>query len=328
MKKVMMIIFLAMMVFLAGCENSVSKEKDDTQINAQQSNNKGSNQNEETDKQLVATAKNENGQTFHVISAYKLVDQYVRKIEDSSSESQRYELWQDIVVDQIQDRCFSGVYSHLVSDYAFSLPQDLGRIKSNNSVLKASNIEKYIMEALKTSAKKFPGPDTTVCLLPQDKGHFAGINVGKGKISVFYSSSFSETSVKSTVAHEYHHSTWTAKFGEDYKWDLLGSILFEGKAEYFASLVYGQTSTALYNYMSTEEEKKLWNTIKNPLHITDQEKIHNILYGGGKGFPTNFGYVAGYHIAREYAESHPNATIKEWSKLPPEELYKKSGYGD
>ena len=80
--------------------------------------------------------------------------------------------------------------------------------------------------------------------------------------------------------------------------------------------------------MSAKEEKRLWGKVKDSLHSTNQNKINTVLYGGVDGFPYDYGYIVGFHIVREYVESHPNVTIEEWSKLSPKELYKKSGYVD
>ncbi|MFC4559226.1 DUF2268 domain-containing putative Zn-dependent protease [Virgibacillus kekensis] len=332
MKKAI-IFFLVTTLWIGGCESSGSKDGEHTQPStkyaktSEQSTNEASAHKEDGEK-YVTTAENENGQTFRVISAYEWVDQYVKKVEDIESKSERFKLWKKVVMDHTQNQCFSGASSQLVEDYVYSPPANLGKIKSQNKVLNVSNIENLTIKALKASSNKFPGPNTIVCILPQEKANYVGLSIGAGRISIFYSSSYSEVLLKSTIAHEYHHSTWSAKYAENYKWDLLGNIIFEGKAEYFASLLYGQPPTAVYNYMNADEEKKLWNKAKSVLHSTDRKKIHTVLFGGDKGFPSNFGYIVGYHIVRDYVESHPNTTIEEWSKLSPKELYEASGYED
>src|SRR5699024_10514340 len=101
-------------------------------------------------------------------------------------------------------------------------PEDLESLKTDADILGDANFEDVAIKALETSAKEFPGPDTTVCLLPQgSEMNFLGVNLGAGIISVFYDTSQSEASLQSTIAHEYHHSTWTEKYSDNYEWDLL-----------------------------------------------------------------------------------------------------------
>lgn len=322
------IFLLVTMLFLAGCQNSSLKDEDHTPSSAHQANKESSDYAEVNSKTYVTTTKNEKDQAFRVISAYKRVNQYVQKAKDTNSDSKRSELWRKVVMDHIQDQCLSGEYSNLVNDYVYTPPENLDDLKVDIRLLSSSNPEEAAIEALEKSAKKFPGPETTVCLLPRsNEMNLSGVNLGTGKISVFYYPSQSKSFFNSTIAHEYHHSTWTAKYSDNYQWDLLGSVIFEGKAAYFASLVFEQ-SEVIFNNISAEQEKKLWGKVKDSLHSTNSFKINNVLYGGKNGFPYNYGYFLGYRIVREFVENHPEATVEEWSKLSPKELYEKSGYED
>ncbi|HEU5140757.1 MAG TPA: DUF2268 domain-containing putative Zn-dependent protease [Bacillales bacterium] len=329
------VFFLVTTMVLVGCENSDLKDKSHAQTKtdptktSDHANDEGSNPDESNGTIESVTVKNENGQVFHVIPAYKWVDKFVQKALDTNSKSERAELWQRIVMDHVRSRCLTGAYSFLVEDYVYFPPKHLGKLQYTIELLKDSNIENSVVEALKASSRKFPGPETTVCLFPQGGSHFAGVTLDAGKISIFYLPYFSNhlQLLKSTVAHEYHHSAWKAKYAEEYNWNLLGSIIFEGRAEYFASLLYGPGAAKISD-MKTKEESRLWNKIKDSLYTVDPEKMDTVLYGGKEGFPINFGYVVGYHIVRDYTESHPDSSIEDWSKLSPEKLYKKSGYGD
>ncbi|HLR03032.1 MAG TPA: DUF2268 domain-containing putative Zn-dependent protease [Virgibacillus sp.] len=320
------IFVLVMMLFLAGCQNPSSENDDHTPSSANEANNESSDDAEVNSEENVITITDENDQVFRVISAYKWVSQYVKKAEETDSESERAELWENIVMDHIQDQCLSGEYSHLVRNYVYASPEDLESLKTDADILEDANFEDVAIKALETSAKEFPGPETTVCLLPQgSEMNFLGVNLGAGLISVFYDTSQSEASLQSTIAHEYHHSTWTEKYSDNYEWDLLGSVIFEGKAEYFASLIFDNRAGA--NFIGAEEEE-LWDKVKDSLHSANSYKIDNVLYGGENGFPYNYGYFLGYEMVRQYVENHPETTIEEWSKLSPTELYEKSGYGD
>lgn len=320
------IFLLVTILFLAGCQSSSSGNDEHTPSSASEANNESADYAEVDSEEIETTTTNENDQVFRVISAYEWVNQYIQKAEDTDSESERKALWEDIVMNHIQDQCLSGEYSHLVKSYVSAPPEDLESLKIDAGILDASNFEEVAIEALEASAKELPGPETTVCLLPQGgEMNFLGVTLGAGEISVFYNTSQSKSSLKGIVAHEYHHSTWTDKYSDNYQWDLLGSVLFEGKAEYFASLVYDNHAGA--DVIGAEEEE-LWDKVKDSLHSTNSYKIDNVLYGGENGFPYNYGYNLGYKMVREYVESHPESTIEEWSELSPTELYEKSGYDD
>lgn len=288
MKKSIVIILIAV-VFLAACESSTLKNNDHSKTKTQTEDTKVKDHSDDessdqaNSEKYVTTTNNKKGQTFRLISAYKWVNEYVQKAKDTNNESTRWDLWQKVVMNHVQVQCLSGAYSHLVDDFINFPPKDLESLKNDIELLNAANAEDTTLEALKASAKKFPGPDTTVCLFPQGSSNSSGVTLDAGKISIFYSPYLSNIFLKSTVAHEYHHSAWTSKYGEDYKWNLLGSIIFEGKAEYFASLLY-QPSSAKMTAMNKKEEGKIWYKIKDSLHTSNQDKKNTVLFGGKKAF--------------------------------------------
>ena len=316
-----LIIFgLTLLIFLIGCEeetsNKVNNQKIDTSAPTEQTSNKD---------EYIIEKTTEDGQDLRVFSAYEYVARYVEKAEKTDDLSERYKLWKSIVMDHVQESCLSGEYSHLVRKYVNTPPRDLKKVKDDITMLRASEPEKTTLQALEKSAETLPGGETTVCLFPSGNVYNEGVTVGAGKVSVFYFSDFSKHRLKQVVAHEYHHSTWTEKFSQNYEWDLLGDIIFEGKAEYFASLLYDKPLVNSY-HMDEAQEKKLWHQVKDSLDTTEQEQVNKVLYGYGTEFPNSFGYITGYHIVRKYAENHPETTIEEWTKLSPEQLYEESEY--
>lgn len=319
------IVLLMIALILTACSNSIQDKENNETSNVGKSDDISTNNAAESDKQQLSITKSED-EIFRVISAYELVEKYVQEAEEVDKNN-HYELWQETVINDIREDCFSGVYSHIVEDYITSPPASLQSTDSYIEELNTSDVENTIIEALEASAKEFPGPETTVCLLPQDDEiYFSGVNVDAGKISVFYSGILRGSLLNSVIAHEYHHSTWTEKYSDDYKWDLLGAIIFEGKAEYFASLLFGKPNVHLN--LHKKHEKRLWEKVKNSLDSTDPETVNTILYGGKDDIPQSYGYFLGYQIVQEYVERHPELTVDEWSQLSPEEIYKNSGYGD
>ncbi|MFZ0368392.1 MAG: DUF2268 domain-containing putative Zn-dependent protease [Halobacillus sp.] len=317
-----LIIFgLTLLTILIGCEeetsNKLNNQKTDTSTPAE----KTSNQDE-----YIIEKTTEDGQTLRIFSAYEYVEEYVKKAEETDARSERKKFWKTIVMDHVQESCLSGEYSQLVKEYVSTPPRELKEVKDDITMIRASELENTALQALKKSADTLPGEDTTVCLLPQGEMSFPGVTVGAGKISLFNVSSVSKDRLKHTVAHEYHHSTWTADYTRNDEWDLLGSIVFEGKAEYFASLLYGTPPTEVSSRMGKEQERALWKQVKSSLDSRDASRVNRVLYGEKGEFPPGFGYITGYHIVEKFAEKHPEASIDEWTKMPPEQLYEKSRY--
>ncbi|MYL31281.1 MULTISPECIES: DUF2268 domain-containing putative Zn-dependent protease [Halobacillus] len=316
----LIILGIALFSILIGCEEGTSNKINNQKNDAIVSTEKTSNQDE-----YIIEQTTENGQTLRIFSAYEYVQEYVKKAEKTDELSEQKKLWDNIVMDHIQESCLSGEHSHLVKEYVSTPPKELNKVKDDITILRASEPEKTALEALEKSADALQGQDTTVCILPRGNLDYGGVNVGAGKVSVFYFPQFSKERLKQTVAHEYHHSVWTEKIARNYEWDLLGSIIFEGKAEYFASLLYGEPVVKTY-HMDDEQEKQLWNRVKDSLGSTEDDLVNTVLYGDGNEFPYSFGYITGYHIVRDYVENHPETTVEEWTKLTPEVLYDKSGY--
>ncbi|MYL71603.1 hypothetical protein GLW00_12115 [Halobacillus litoralis] len=316
----LIILGLTLLSILIGCDtetsNRVNNKKTDTSTLTEITSNKN---------EYIIEATTEGGQTLRIFSAYEYVEEFVKKVEETDEWNKQKKMWNNIVMDHIQEACLSGEYSHLVKEYVRTPPRELKKVKDDITMLQAAEPEKTVLQALKESADLLPGEDTTVCLLPRGNVDYGGVNVGAGKVSVFYFPHFNKERLKQTVAHEYHHSVWTEKFARNYEWDLLGSIIFEGKAEYFSSLLYGEPVVKTY-HMEDEQEKKLWNQVKSSLDTTENELVNTVLYGDGTEFPYSFGYIIGYHIVRNYADNHPETTIEEWTKLSPEILYEESGY--
>ena len=155
---------------------------------------------------------------------------------------------------------------------------------------------------------------------------FHGAALDAGKISIFYSSFFNEKQLKSLIAHEYHHSTWIKKYSNGDEVNLLDSVIIEGKAEYFASLVIGHPFTP--HNIDSEQEGELWNRTKDRLDSGNSGIINKVLYGDDGVYPPNYGYFLGFKIVEAYAKKHPDASIDEWSALSAQEIYANSGYGD
>ena len=148
---------------------------------------------------------------------------------------------------------------------------------------------KNIKESLTESAKYLQGnKKTTICvLLSKDSinnNDILGLTVGSGKILLYTHLFDSDTSIQSTIAHEYHHSVWTDKYLETSPSDtVLDNIVFEGKARMFEEKVVGNIAVD----MSYDKER--WLTIEEDLFKEDFERSLEILEGNGIELPILYG---------------------------------------
>lgn len=182
-------------------------------------------------------------------------------------------------------------------------------------------------EALKRSSKAFHAHRTSlnICLFPKlsTTNHTAGVTLSKRKIVLFSKPKENKKDFQGTVAHEYYHSTWMDKYQKQITFNLLQTIIFEGRAVYFQTKMYPNS----FDFTSTSisKEQKLWRDVRKHLKSTTRSYENKVMFGGGE-FPVGFGYIVGYHIVKQYVKNHPGATIEDWSKISPEQLYQESGY--
>ncbi|HEX6923061.1 MAG TPA: hypothetical protein VF149_04490, partial [Bacillales bacterium] len=100
MRKSIVILSLMLLV-LAGCSNTEPTVTDDLK--------------EKLLEGYVHTYKNEEGQTFHIISGYKRVYQYAKAVEENPDQS---DLWRKKVTDPLWDKCFkNGQYLGVINQF-------------------------------------------------------------------------------------------------------------------------------------------------------------------------------------------------------------------
>lgn len=106
----------------------------------------------------------------------------------------------------------------------------------------------------------------------------------------------SDTSIQSTIAHEYHHSVWTKKYLESSPSDtVLDNLVFEGKAKMFEDKVIGPVS------VDNSYNRTVWETIEGDLFKEDIERTLDIISGTDE-IPYLYGYSEGYKIVKSYLE--------------------------
>lgn len=130
-----------------------------------------------------------------------------------------------------------------------------------------------------------------------------------------------------SVVHEYHHhSVWTAQKFDNSRFTLLDYLVFEGKADSFANIIYPKIEVPWISSIDFETEKFVWNLISDQLNSTDDELAKKVIFEGVKDFPHWNGYTIGYHIVQDFLKNNPEISIEEWTKMDSSVILERSRY--
>jgi|SRR6185437_4229758 len=129
--------------------------------------------------------------------------------------------------------------------------------------------------------------------------------------------------LKSAVAHEYHHTFCIDTFDSAYT--LLDYLVFEGKADYFAHLLYPNVITPWTSALSEKEKSTLWAKIKPKLQSKDTS-FHSDVMFGYNSYPVWGGYTLGFSIVQSALKNNLNLPIKTWTYFTATKMLDMSDY--
>jgi uncharacterized protein YjaZ len=276
------------------------------------------------------------GQQATIVDADKYLQQYVDAAKHSPA-ADRAALYAKLVYETVLKRCGEGGEFYEFGKYQLVRPiNNLDALAKELSALKRAHFVRDIESALRKSAKLLPGPDTTVCVLAADPDTsyvrtdlhgVSGYTFGAGKILLQVAPVADwKHWLPYTVAHEYHHSAWTGQhYTKQSTWTLLHSMVFEGKADAFAHMVFPKQTAPWVSTLTPEQEAEVWPKMKPELANTDYRVNAKFMFGR-EDVPKLAGYTIGFHIVESYLRRHLKATIAEWTALPDAELLDESGY--
>lgn len=276
-------------------------------------------------------------QQFTVVAVYEGMSEYV-KAARSNPEADLDQLFQKHVNDAYWNECGEGGEYSILGESTFKNPiNDIDGLEKEISSLRSSEIEEIILKALEQASGLLDGPDTTVCIAALDPENanvrenmdgVSGKTLGSGKILMQVSLQKDwEDWVSYIIAHEYHHSVWTShylKTGEVN--DLLNYLVFEGKADSFAALVYPEFVIPWRDALTPEQESEQWRKMKSQLTMTDIGMQQRYMFGDGRSIPYWSGYTIGFRIVQSYLQNNPGITIADWTTTDAWEILEQSGY--
>ncbi|MCZ2459174.1 MAG: DUF2268 domain-containing protein [Chitinophagales bacterium] len=291
--------------------------------------------------QHAQVTANNNQVLFHeVIYLDKYYTHFLEAIRTDSSN--RDSIYSNQIKDKIVSEHFSKTeYSDFVSGWfskpvknISNLPKYISDISDNrkevetiissaflrcNDYLKNDSLIFYVVPALADKKEVL-----------NEMGGVAGFTPGSQQIilQVDFNIKTWKEALKYTIAHEFNHACLIKKTpAEMREWTLLRYLVFEGKAEAFASLVYPLEKEKIPNTFSlTDNEKKaLWLKIKPDLQSDNWDIFMEVMFGS-KNYPHYGGYTLGFDIIQTAFKNHPEILKTNWTYLDADSFLKLSDY--
>jgi uncharacterized protein YjaZ len=176
---------------------------------------------------------------------------------------------------------------------------------------------------------RWNGPNVPVYIFPihtNVKQKMCGVSF-KNKMFLFLSPLKDIKELEALIVHEYHHVCRLRshqKTPRDYS--VLDSMVMEGFAELAVKNYCGENYNAkwIHQYHESELEKFWEKYVKNHIHATRTDKIHDALLFGKGFFPHLLGYSIGYWLISK-ANEKQKFSIEESFNVTSDEVLIRSG---
>lgn len=229
-------------------------------------------------------------------------------------------------------------YSDIVNDFLSAPIQNTTELKQaiERIDVNKKKIERKITSTLKKSNTYLKNDSLTIYILPvnpdnkaimQSMNGIMGLTAGSKQILLTIEPEIIgwEEMLEYAVAHEYNHMYWTKmNFGKSTKWTLLDYLIFEGRGDSFAHLLYPKVKAPWTFALNEKDKDDLWNRIKPKLQSEDISFQMEVMFGS-KNYPFSGGYTIGYDIV-QIALKNTRLTAENWTNLSSEKLLEMSGY--
>jgi len=274
-----------------------------------------------------------NGQKFEFLTTFQLFDNYLAQQANSDYVSASNEL----LYGPLQQEILANAEAAFVFE-TIRIPYQPGALLEKELLgLRKSDVVRVAEEALQKVTSALPGPDTKIIFMPANPvmhSFFSkydmcinAITVGSGKIVVQIDPTFQQwrEMLPRVIAHEYHHSVWMARHWKNADFSVLEYLIFEGRADAFATTLYRNIRSPWTVMINEEQERSVWKKIKPELFMRGREKVNAVLISD-PGIPAGSVYTIGFNIVRSFKQVNRQYTDKEIIDLEPEDLFKMSKY--
>lgn len=249
-------------------------------------------------------------------------------------------VYKDKIQSAIINRFFlKSEYSDIVNDYLSApiqntteLKKAIERINSNKK-----RIESKIRSALEKSNTYLKNDSLTIYILPgnpdnkaimQSMSGIMGLTAGSKQILLTIEPDILgwENMLEYAVAHEFNHAYWTnVNFGKSAKWTVLDYLVFEGRGDYFAHLLYPNVVAPWTMSLTENQRSDLWNKIKPNLQNEDISYQMEVMFGS-RNYPVWGGYSVGYDIVLTALTNNKKLKAVNWTNLGSDKILELSKY--
>ncbi|MHA7055761.1 DUF2268 domain-containing putative Zn-dependent protease [Aquimarina sp. M1] len=233
------------------------------------------------------------------------------------------------------------------SEYASFVYDDLARPSLDITFLEKSlkginshkkQIEKIILEALEKSNQLLKNEGIKVYILPpsserkmmaKDMNGIFGFTAGSKQILININTYIKDwkEALSYAIAHEFNHTCWTKEnLAKITKWTLLDYLVFEGRGDYFAKLLYPKAKTKWTETLNQKKKKELWISLQPHLENQDFGFQAEVMFGSNK-FPVWGGYSLGYDIVKSGLSKNKSVKPEIWINFSAEKMLEFSKYG-
>ena len=274
-----------------------------------------------------------NNQKFELITTYSLFDDYLSQQNNSDLTSAS----NNIIYEPIRKEIIDGAEAPFMFE-TIRIPYQPGDLLKNEvELLRSSDLLGITKKALSNITSNLPGPDTKIIFMPANPAMhdlfmkynlcMNGVTLGSGKIIIMIDPAFQQwkKTLPMVLAHEYHHSTWISRNWKDSDFTLLEYLIFEGRADAFASNLYKDVENPWTTMINKEQEDEVWELIKPEIFMKGHDRINKVMWGN-KDIPVGSGYAIGLHIVKSFKLNNPKHSDREIIDLQPEEILKMSTY--
>ncbi len=103
-------------------------------------------------------------------------------------------------------------------------------------------------------------------------------------------------------------------------------LVFEGRADAFAHLVYPQQLAPWTRALTPQQEQAAWAVIQRNLNSASPDAMLALMFGGADNVPRWSGYTIGFNIVQAFLKTHSGAEVEQWTAIEAGELLNQSRY--
>jgi uncharacterized protein YjaZ len=270
-----------------------------------------------------------------------LTDVYTTFIDKVKTDNRSLDsIYKENIQSTIYDKHFQkSEYNFIVKDFfatpiknTSELAKSIDRITLNQETIKTK-----IIGALKKSRQNIDNDSLTIYIIPVNPDSrsvikamtgIMGLTAGSKQIILTIEPDILgwENMLEYAVAHEFNHAYWTnVNFGKSAKWTLLDYLVFEGRGDYFAHLLYPNLIAPWTTALTENQKSDLWNKIKPNLQSEDISFQMEVMFGSKK-YPIWGGYSLGYDIVQKALTNNKKLKSNIWTNLSSDKILELSKY--